>query len=309
MLNTATKITLGRLILVFPVLFLLWFPSYRIIAIVLFVVLSLMDALDGYVARKMDQVTRIGTILDPVADKLTILGLLIILPLIYPYFPIWFSLIIIGRDIVIVFGWTVHYYLTGNAIMIPSRLGKITMFIQYTTISVAVLMVTLYAYDIDPLSNKVWLANFILLAVSFLTIFTSVDYMFALIHHGFKSHPGTVSPMDLVKDRRDLRRAKKRKPMARRRIMKHVYKKRKEAKDLPLYKAILIENFPKRRVCQICQGTMRKTSVLRCRCGRFFHNECIQKTIGECPRCGTVMHLDKKRIPKEDIIKGLLRTS
>lgn len=292
MVNLATKLTIGRFFLVIPAVAFLWVPNYRWVAFLLFVILAVMDALDGYYARKRGEVTRLGTILDPAADKLNVLALLIALPLIYPYFPIWFSFIIIGRDVLMIGGWALHYYLSGNIIMIPSKLGKMTMTVQYVMIGLCVLMAGLYLdQGIDPLKGRIYIAEAVFLGVVFLTIFTTVDYFFNMVHHGLKVHPDITSPMEKVKKRHDVKRAAKNKPPAKRRVMTHIYKRTELRKREPKHQPEVIEEFKRFRVCQICQGSMRKGHVAQCKCGRYFHVDCLETMNGECPSCGTVIQL------------------
>jgi len=302
MVNLATKLTLGRMVLIFPTVIFLFIEGFRLVSLLTLASLAIMDSLDGYYARKRGEVTKLGTILDPVADKVTVLALLIALPIVYhPYFPWWFSFLLIGRDLLIIIGWLFHYYLSGNVINIPSKLGKVTMVIQYILIGLSILMTALYLdHNINPLAGRSIIAELIFLAVGFLTIFTTVDYFFNLVHHGFKGHPDITSPMERVKERRDVKRAAKNKPPAKRRVMTRIYERTEIEKKEPKYVPEIIEEFGKFRVCQICQGSMKKGHVAQCKCGRFFHWSCLETMNGECPRCGTVIHMDVEEGAEEE---------
>lgn len=61
------------------------------------------DLLDGYLARKLNQITELGKILDPLADKLLLASVVIIL-LIQSKIPLWFGIVLIGRDLLIILG-------------------------------------------------------------------------------------------------------------------------------------------------------------------------------------------------------------
>ncbi len=79
-MNIANRITLSRIALV-PIF--LWaieasFPYHEILALCLFIVASLTDAVDGYVARRMGQVTNFGKFIDPLADKLLVMSALLV---------------------------------------------------------------------------------------------------------------------------------------------------------------------------------------------------------------------------------------
>jgi CDP-diacylglycerol--glycerol-3-phosphate 3-phosphatidyltransferase len=98
----ANKITIFRIVFI-PLLIL--FLSYEgalmsFLALVTFVLLALTDLLDGYVARKTGEVTGMGKLLDPIADKLLVMA--VILPLIgRDVIPAWLGVIILGREILV----------------------------------------------------------------------------------------------------------------------------------------------------------------------------------------------------------------
>ena len=97
----ANQITLIRILLipVFVVFLLSDMPYREYIAAFIFIVLSLSDALDGYIARKRNEVTDIGKIIDPIADKLLIAAALIFL--IGRGVDAWMAIAILGREVVI----------------------------------------------------------------------------------------------------------------------------------------------------------------------------------------------------------------
>ncbi|MFM6939272.1 MAG: CDP-alcohol phosphatidyltransferase family protein [Rhodoluna sp.] len=88
-----------RLLLV-PVFFLLILWHFDGLAVLVMAVASVTDYLDGYLARRLNQVTRLGQLLDPAADRLYILAALIGLVLV-GYVPIWFAAVLISRDLLL----------------------------------------------------------------------------------------------------------------------------------------------------------------------------------------------------------------
>lgn len=99
-MNLANKLTILRIILV-P-LFLMFItikgiPYGKLIAIIIFVIASITDTLDGYIARSRNQVTRFGKFMDPLADKLLVTAALISL-VEYHIIPAWAAMIIIARE-------------------------------------------------------------------------------------------------------------------------------------------------------------------------------------------------------------------
>ncbi len=110
---------------------------YRYTALIVFAVAAASDALDGYVARKYDQSTRLGSYLDPIADKFLLFSAIIILSWV-PWggndwqIPVWFAWMVIIRDLSIGTAVAMIYLLNHHVIMrvnISSKLNTIANFI------------------------------------------------------------------------------------------------------------------------------------------------------------------------------------
>ncbi|MEI6351821.1 MAG: CDP-diacylglycerol--glycerol-3-phosphate 3-phosphatidyltransferase [Verrucomicrobiota bacterium] len=151
-MTTANKITITRILMI-P-LFVLMAIYYgrgvvrddprewqRWVAIVIFMLASLSDGLDGYIARRYNQKTRLGLILDPIADKGLLLTAIITLTFSnwYYEFPIWFPVLVIARDVVVVTGSLLLHYLHGAVQIRPSWIGKIATAFQMLAIGGAML--------------------------------------------------------------------------------------------------------------------------------------------------------------------------
>lgn len=98
-MNTANKITILRVLLipVFIVLMLAKFRYSNAIALFIFIVASITDSVDGYVARKYNQVTTFGKFMDPLADKLLVTSAILIF-VEWGQIPSWAAFLIIARE-------------------------------------------------------------------------------------------------------------------------------------------------------------------------------------------------------------------
>ena len=122
-----------RIVLVYPILYNIFLGNF-IISIIYFVIASVTDALDGFLARKMDWQTQLGKILDPVADKLLLSGTIFILWL-NDYIPFYIFIIFISRDIAILIGAAIKMSLIESATPLPNFLGKFTTILQIVYIA------------------------------------------------------------------------------------------------------------------------------------------------------------------------------
>ena len=135
----ATRITIVRLILVpvFVTLIITYDDTtsqghaeewWRYAAIAVFLIASISDALDGYLARHWTQRSALGALLDPIADKLLLLASLVTLGLIpldhLRPFPIWFPAIIISRDALLLGGYCVLRHFQVPVEIHPHWTGK-----------------------------------------------------------------------------------------------------------------------------------------------------------------------------------------
>jgi cardiolipin synthase len=112
----------------------------RWIATGIFLGIFLLDAVDGYIARTRRQITSLGTILDPLADKAVLISALILLSdhspayALQPRLPMWFVLTAISRDAILIVGALIIQSIIGKVHIRPRITGKITTFFQGTVI-------------------------------------------------------------------------------------------------------------------------------------------------------------------------------
>ncbi len=116
----------------------------RLLAFGLFAFGALTDALDGIIARSTQQESQLGALLDPIADKLLIVGTLIACSVIdalpaWMRVPAWFNLIVISRDVLVVIGALVFYLVQGKWGLRPNFLGKLASALQMMVIPAVLL--------------------------------------------------------------------------------------------------------------------------------------------------------------------------
>ncbi len=129
-MNLANFITLLRLLLIPVLVYLLAVKGdCNLLAGFVFIFSAATDFLDGYVARKLDIVTKLGRILDPLADKLTLISIYLILG-IKGFIPLTVGLIIVGREIA-VFAATTIFFFKGTDLVFPNKLGKFAACLLY----------------------------------------------------------------------------------------------------------------------------------------------------------------------------------
>lgn len=165
--NIPNKITIIRISLIplFAVILLANIPYKNILSAFIFGMLSISDFLDGYFARKKNQVTEFGKLIDPIADKLLIsTALVFLLVQHYEGVNLWMAAAIIAREAVLT---AVRIYLLPSKIVVPaSNFGKAKTVVQ----SIAIVFVLLGL----PLS---WHAMLLAVAV---TLISGVDYLWKI---------------------------------------------------------------------------------------------------------------------------------
>ncbi|RLD10253.1 MAG: hypothetical protein DRI44_06515 [Chlamydiae bacterium] len=189
-LNTANAITLFRILLVpvFVGVMLMHrqlsltgtsatsLQYWRWFAITVFAVAAISDGIDGFVARHFNQKTELGTIMDPLADKLLLNAAILVLSFkmgLVRQFPFWFPLIVFTRDLIISLGAVIIRFLNIKMKIVPLVTSKITTFLQMLAVIVLLL----------DFSTKTF--YFVVYSAALLTIISCVQYVFVglkLVH-------------------------------------------------------------------------------------------------------------------------------
>ncbi len=173
-MNLANVLTTSRIIFipVFLYFFFADFTGHYYWAGGVFVFSGITDFLDGYIARALNLTSKIGRLLDPLADKLSMIAAFISLAVVN-LLPLWVICIILIREIAILSG-SVFVYFTGHDIIFPSRFGKIATFFLYSTAAASILGIE-YVGMI-----------FLIIAIP-LTLFSAVEYVVKAYNHFYKS--------------------------------------------------------------------------------------------------------------------------
>jgi cardiolipin synthase (CMP-forming) len=153
-MTLATQITLFRILLI-PVFvgFLLYYNEsnqdgspvdfFRVAAVVTFLVAAVSDALDGYLAKQFNQSSALGAILDPLADKALLLSAIITLSFIevkgLGKLPLWFLILVLSRDAILVAGFVCLHLFTRHIQVKPHWSGKWSTFLQMTAVAIILL--------------------------------------------------------------------------------------------------------------------------------------------------------------------------
>ncbi len=173
-MTIANILTIGRIILVpiFLVILLTEMQNKEIFAFIVFLIASITDAVDGYLARKMNQITELGKFLDPLADKLLITAAL--LAMVYlDFVATWVAAVIILRELFITaFRF---YFLVKDSTFSASWIAKKKTLAQI----IAICLLILHPEFPEPISRYVFFAGEVVLyfAVA-LTLYSGGEYVY-----------------------------------------------------------------------------------------------------------------------------------
>lgn len=179
-MTTANKITIIRILLipVFVWLTLDYVRNFqkggereweRIVACAIFAVAAISDGIDGYIARRYHQKSELGTFLDPLADKTLLVSAMILLSVRFkdgsPFdlLPLWFPVLVISRDLILLAGTVLIHMLAGKVTARPRFVGKCATVFQMITLGWVLLKIErppsewpLYAAGVFTLISGIW---------------------------------------------------------------------------------------------------------------------------------------------------------
>ena len=180
MLNVPNLLTICRILLVPPlvVVLLTKFPGKEFVGLGLFLLAALMDFLDGFLARRRNQVTRLGTLLDPAADKILLSAAFIsLVELDHELVPAWIVVVIIARELAVS---SLRSFAAAENLVIPAGMsGKIKTFLQIVSVALLIIYQQLGQFrHLAPIS--LWVALVV-------TVYSGIEYFVRfgrLIVHG-----------------------------------------------------------------------------------------------------------------------------
>ena len=188
-MTTANKITIARILLIpLCVMMAIYYGRsverdeplewQRWTAIAIFVIAAASDGIDGYIARRFNQKSQLGMVLDPLADKgLLLSGIITLSVSDWGYeIPVWFPVLVVARDVVILSGTLTLHYLNGSVRLKPSWTGKSATALQMVAIALCMLQwnwfqkslaIGGWTLTVGVLDLSVWLAGFFTLVSGF----------------------------------------------------------------------------------------------------------------------------------------------
>jgi CDP-diacylglycerol--glycerol-3-phosphate 3-phosphatidyltransferase len=188
-MNLPNKLTIFRIILV-PIMVLIPFLGIRgnflgipvewIVVDLIFVIASLTDKLDGYLARKNNQITTFGKFLDPLADKILVLAAMVML-VEMAKLPAWIPIIVLAREFM-VSGYRLVTVERNGKVIAASKWGKLKTVTQMLAIVLAFLDLNAFGACFSENLQGVSLGlniivTFMMIIQTIATIFSGIDYM------------------------------------------------------------------------------------------------------------------------------------
>jgi len=171
-LNLPNTLTITRIVIIPLFITSIIYKRYDY-ALLLFVMAALTDTLDGFIARLTNQKTVLGTFLDPLADKFLLVTSFILFS-INGWLPKWLTITVISRDIIVVTGWMLIYFITHTSTVRPTVTGKAAIAMQLILLCYVLLDINMVSFP-DLHDALIW-------STAVITIVSGLHY----IYRGFK---------------------------------------------------------------------------------------------------------------------------
>jgi cardiolipin synthase len=185
LLSAPNQLTLLRMLFL-PFIVMNLVDRHYMWALLLFVLAGLSDFLDGILARRLHQQTLLGQYLDPIADKLLLSTLFLVLAILHKI-PWKYTVMVFSRDISILAASAVLYAIAGLRDFSPSIFGKANTFAQVSAVFFVLL------FQVEPM-RPVWVFRTVFLWATFaFTVISGVHYAF-LVQHRLHSATHSAGP-------------------------------------------------------------------------------------------------------------------
>ena len=182
-LTAPNQLTLLRMIFV-PFIVIHLVEGRYLWALIVFVIAGFSDGLDGLLARTLHQQTLLGQYLDPIADKLLLSSMFLVLSILHKI--AWkFAVVVFSRDISILAASAVLFAIAGLRNFRPSIFGKANTFSQICAVFFVLLL------EVYP-ARWIWIAQAVFLQATFIFTIVSALHYIILVQHRLREHPPSL---------------------------------------------------------------------------------------------------------------------
>jgi cardiolipin synthase len=188
-LNWATRFTILRILLVVPFVSCMLKindlsyteglrNAVRYTATVIFLIMAVSDGVDGYLARRKNQITRLGAFLDPIADKLLITSACLLLASRRGHvagflLPTTVVVVIIAKDLLLMIGFVIFYLITSQIRIVPVFVGKTA-----TALQLSMVAGILFAPEVSRvIPGYIWFLRFLWWSTALTAIWATLIYI------------------------------------------------------------------------------------------------------------------------------------
>ena len=182
-MTLANQLTVLRILLI-PVFVLLLVYDARVAALIVFLLTCLSDCLDGYIARTWRQQTTLGTVLDPIADKLLMVTTFATLALLRAL-PVPLSILLIARDVILSVVLGIVLLTTGRRLPGPTLLGRAAVFGQMSTVTLGLVF---YVFEDWPVFKglRPFMLWPIFIGTALLAVAAALHYVYQIVRLPYK---------------------------------------------------------------------------------------------------------------------------
>jgi len=167
-------ITIGRILLV-PLTVWLIVTNQFMLAFITFISAGISDAVDGFIAKRFDMVTELGTYLDPIADKALLVSIYVALGL-QDHLPAWLVILAVSRDVLIVGGVVLAWVVDKPMVVRPHIVSKVNTAGQIGLAGAVLLLLAMEMPERGVIQVAIW-------TVAVLTVWSGAVYLVDWVRH------------------------------------------------------------------------------------------------------------------------------